>query len=72
MSFKYYNEFNSKIKSYEDGEMGIREEVCLFSELVKNGDIWDMQLHYQQRFHALMELEYLEYDGEIIVDLDTL
>jgi hypothetical protein len=40
------NDLDTLIVDYEDGKLGHREEIALFSRLIKNGMAWTLQGHY--------------------------
>ena len=55
----------SAIMRYEDGDMAPREELELFSELVKDGTAWSLQGHYGRTAKSFIEQGLLYEDGEI-------
>ncbi len=61
-----------KIIAYEGGEMGDKDMVEFFSELVKTGNAWTLQGHYGRTAMNLIENEVIDRQGNILIDLDEL
>ena len=54
------------IIAYEQDELGMKEEIELFSKLVKNGQAWTLQGHYGRTAKQLIEAGYLDSQGNIL------
>lgn len=59
-----------KIIAYETGELSNSETLELFSELIKTGQVWQLQGSYGRTAHALIERGYLDKDGNILKHIE--
>lgn len=55
----------SQIMAYEQGELGDRDTVELFADLVRTGDAWRLQGHYGRTAQALIDAGFLDGEGNI-------
>lgn len=63
-------DLTSKIMAYETGELSHSETLKMFAELVRNGMAWTLQGHYGRTAAKLIELGYLNRQGEILRGFD--
>lgn len=62
-----------RIIQYEEGELGVRESVKLFSDLIKNGIVWQLQGSYGRTADSLIKSGVINMNGDIdYARLDTL
>ena len=54
-----------QIIAYEEGDLSNAEMLDMFSELVKSGQVWNLQGHYGRTANALIESAILTPLGEI-------
>ena len=59
-----------QIIEYEAGELSDKATLDLFSELVKNGMAWTLQGHYGRVASALIDVGYLDEDGNILKNIN--
>ena len=57
------------IIKYEQGELTDQETIELFATLVKSGMCWQLQGHYGRTAQCLIENEYLDTKGNILIEL---
>ena len=50
---------------YESGELSDKEELNLFSQLIKSGRVWRLQGHYGRTATALINDLWLTPEGDI-------
>ena len=55
-----------QIMSYEEGALGDRATLVLFSYLIKSGQAWTLQGHYGRTAHALLEDGWIDRQGKIL------
>lgn len=55
-----------KIIDYESGDLEFTETLELFSELIKNGMVWQLQGHYGRTASVLIDNGYISKTGEIL------
>ena len=55
-----------KIIDYESGDLEFTETLELFSELIKNGMVWQLQGHYGRVASFLIDNGYISKTGEIL------
>lgn len=55
----------NRIWKFEDGDMCIKEQVKLFSDLIKSGLAWSLSGFYGRTAKAMIEQELLDKDGNI-------
>ena len=53
------------IMGYECGDLNDKETLELFSHLIKNGMVWNLQGHYGRTARELIEYDYISKNGEI-------
>jgi uncharacterized protein YbcI len=62
-----------RIIQYEEGELGVRESVKLFSDLIKNRIVWQLQGSYGRTADSLIKSGVINMNGDIdYARLDTL
>lgn len=54
-----------KIMAYESGELGDRDTLKLFAELIKSGQAWALQGHYGRTARALIDDNWIDSKGNI-------
>lgn len=59
----------NEIIAYETGELGGKETIELFSELIKNGQAGSLQGHYSRTASSLIEKGLISKNGKIDWDL---
>ncbi len=52
---------------WEDGQLGEKEEVQFFSELIKSGMAWSLQGMYGRHAQGLIKNGYLDKEGNILI-----
>ena len=65
-------DLTSKIMEYEEGELSTKDTLELFSELIKTGMAWKLQGHYGRTAKALIDRGYLDKDGKIMKEEETM
>jgi hypothetical protein len=55
-----------RVLAFETGEMTPNEQIKLFSEMVKDGSVWELQGSYGRGAKWLMEKGYLAPNGDIL------
>ena len=55
------------ITQYEHGDLGPDDTVALFAELIRSGLIYQLQGAYQRRAQDLVDLGYIDPDGNAII-----
>ncbi len=60
------------IIAYEQGELDDAACLELFAALVKSGAAWTLQGHYGRTAANLIEREYIDAEGNVLVDLEEL
>ena len=55
-----------QIMSYEEGALGDRATLALFSYLIKSGQAWTLQGHYGRAAKALIEGGWIDQRGNIL------
>ena len=53
------------IMGYECGDLNDTETLELFSHLIKNGMVWNLQGHYGRTANQLIIHDYINKNGEI-------
>ena len=48
-------QYLDQIVAYENGELESQEVIDLFQALIDNGQVWDLQGHYQRTAISLIE-----------------
>ena len=48
-------QYLDQIIAYENGELESQEVIDLFQALIDNGQVWDLQGHYQRTAISLIE-----------------
>lgn len=59
------NNLVGKIMDYESGQLGARETIELFSALIADGTVWELQGSYGRMAASLIENGWLLPDGTI-------
>jgi hypothetical protein len=54
------------ITEYETGDLSPKQTLELFSQLIKNGILWQLQGSYQRTARTMMDQGYLDSAGNIL------
>lgn len=60
----------SMMIDFEQGNLSEVDTIKLFSFLVKNGVVWQLQGFYGRTAHNLIESKVLDKKGNILIDLE--
>jgi len=58
------------IMDYESGDINAEDQINLFSYLIKTGQAWSLQGHYGRVATQMIDVGYIDEDGNITVDKD--
>jgi hypothetical protein len=59
-----------QIIEFENGMLSEREEISLFSHLVKTGMAWQLQGMYGRQAKYLMDNGVIDRNGNVLIDLN--
>ena len=59
-----------KVLRYESGEMGRKEGLALFADLIKTGLCWRLQSHYGRTASHLIDEKWISPSGVILRTTD--
>ena len=63
-------DFLDQIMEYESGELNDKGIIEMFSDMVKDGTVWQLQGSYGRTAEAFIFNEILDKQGNILIDLE--
>jgi hypothetical protein len=63
-------DFLDQIIEYESGELNDKEIIEMFSEMIQDGTVWQLQGSYGRTAETFIFNEILDKQGNILIDLD--
>jgi len=63
-------DFLDQIMEYESGELNDKGIIEMFSDMVKDGTVWQLQGSYGRTAEVFIFNEILDKQGNILIDLD--
>ena len=63
-------DFLDQIMEYEFGELNDKEIIEMFSKMIQDGTVWQLQGSYSRTAATFIFNEILDEQGNILIDLD--
>lgn len=63
-------DFLDQIMEYEFGELNDKEIIEMFSEMIQDGTVWQLQGSYRSTAATFIFNEILDEQGNILINLD--
>ena len=63
-------DFLDQIMEYEFGELNDKEIIEMFSEMIQDGTVWQLQGSYRSTVATFIFNEILDEQGNILINLD--